>query len=176
MLSKYFVSRKASTIFLKDLVPDWTAIPEGLLITIKFSLSSIIKSSYLSLSLFVGTYWVIMFFSVCLILSILKTSTISFSSEKLKIDSLNISIKKIVKSKEINLVIPNSAIQNGADAIVLYQGTEMSFPNGTEIETENIIDAIVDAYLGKEERHYSFKTDRYQLMGSLLENTKYLHQ
>jgi hypothetical protein len=40
-----------------------------------------------------------------------------------------------------------------------------------EKDYQNIIDAIVDAYLGKEERHYSFKTDRYKLMGSLLEST-----
>jgi len=30
-----------SIIFLNDFVPDWTGIPVGLLITIKFSLSSI---------------------------------------------------------------------------------------------------------------------------------------
>lgn len=40
-----------------------------------------------------------------------------------------------------------------------------------EKDYENIIDVISDAYMGKEERHYSFKTDRYKLMGSLLENT-----
>ncbi len=36
---------------------------------------------------------------------------------------------------------------------------------------ETLIDAIVDAYLGKKERHYTFKTERYKLMGTLLENT-----
>lgn len=36
---------------------------------------------------------------------------------------------------------------------------------------EKFIDAIADAYLGKEERHYEFKTDRYKLLGKLLENT-----
>jgi len=40
-----------------------------------------------------------------------------------------------------------------------------------EKDFQNLIDVIVDAYLGKKERHYSFKTDRYKLMGSLLENT-----
>jgi len=36
---------------------------------------------------------------------------------------------------------------------------------------EKIIDEIVDRYLGKEERHYTFKTDRYKLLGTLLENS-----
>ena len=37
---KYFVSFKTSIIFLNDFVPDWTAIPAGLFITMKFSLFS----------------------------------------------------------------------------------------------------------------------------------------
>lgn len=36
---------------------------------------------------------------------------------------------------------------------------------------DKIIDAIVDAYLGKASRHYEFKTPRYKLLGMLLENT-----
>lgn len=36
---------------------------------------------------------------------------------------------------------------------------------------EKIIDAIVDAYLGKANREYEFKTPRYKLLGLLLENT-----
>ena len=36
---------------------------------------------------------------------------------------------------------------------------------------EKIIDEIADTYLGKKERHYSFKTDRYKLLGTLLENS-----
>ncbi len=40
-----------------------------------------------------------------------------------------------------------------------------------EKDFETIIDAIVESYLGKQHRHYSFKTDRYKLMGSLLEQT-----
>lgn len=40
-----------------------------------------------------------------------------------------------------------------------------------EKDFQNIIDAIIDAYMGKTERHHSFKTDRYKLMGSLLEGT-----
>ena len=38
-------------------------------------------------------------------------------------------------------------------------------------DNEKIIDEIVDTYLGKKERHYSFKTGRYRLLGTLLENS-----
>jgi hypothetical protein len=36
---------------------------------------------------------------------------------------------------------------------------------------DKIIDAIIDAYLGKKSRNYSFKTDRYRLLGTLLEKS-----
>jgi len=36
---------------------------------------------------------------------------------------------------------------------------------------EKLIDEIADTYLGKQERHYSFKTERYRLLGTLLENS-----
>ena len=36
---------------------------------------------------------------------------------------------------------------------------------------EKLIDSIVEAYLGKKSRTQSFKTDRYSLLGTLLENT-----
>jgi len=40
-----------------------------------------------------------------------------------------------------------------------------------EKDFDKIIDAIVDAYLGKHERNYTFKTDRYKLLGTLLEKS-----
>jgi len=40
-----------------------------------------------------------------------------------------------------------------------------------EKDFHDLIDAIVDAYLGKKERHYDFRTDTYKLIGTLLENT-----
>ncbi|HIP19824.1 MAG TPA: hypothetical protein EYG70_01725 [Sulfurimonas sp.] len=40
-----------------------------------------------------------------------------------------------------------------------------------EKDYEKIIDAIIEAYLGKKSRSHSFKTDRYALLGKLLENT-----
>ncbi len=43
----------------------------------------------------------------------------------------------------VDLVVPGNSFQNGADAVVLYLGDATSFPNGTAVSTENIIDAIV---------------------------------
>ena len=40
-----------------------------------------------------------------------------------------------------------------------------------EKDYEKIIDAIVEAYLGKKVRHHTFKTERYKLMGTLFENS-----
>ena len=42
---------------------------------------------------------------------------------------------------------------------------------GYEKDFEKIIDAIIDAYLGKKSRSYTFKTDRYKLLGKLLEKS-----
>ncbi len=42
-----------------------------------------------------------------------------------------------------DLIINNNALQNGADAVALYQGTATNFPNGTAITTEGLVDAIV---------------------------------
>ncbi len=40
-----------------------------------------------------------------------------------------------------------------------------------EKDYEKIIDEIADRYLGKEQKHYNFKTERYKLLGTLLENS-----
>ncbi len=40
-----------------------------------------------------------------------------------------------------------------------------------EKDSEKILVAISDAYLGKEDRNHSFKTPRYQLFGSIIDNT-----
>jgi len=42
---------------------------------------------------------------------------------------------------------------------------------GYEKDFEKIIDAIIDAYLNKKSRSYTFKTDRYRLLGQLLERS-----
>jgi hypothetical protein len=43
-----------------------------------------------------------------------------------------------------------------------------------EKDFETIIDAIIDAYLGKQKREHTFKTERYKLLGTLLEKTTIL--
>jgi len=40
-----------------------------------------------------------------------------------------------------------------------------------EKDFEKTVDAVIDAYLGKKSRSYSFKTDRYRLLGTLLEKS-----
>ncbi|QOP43720.1 hypothetical protein FJR45_07055 [Sulfurimonas sediminis] len=41
-----------------------------------------------------------------------------------------------------------------------------------EKDYEKLINAVIDAYLGKKERNYTFKTDRYTLLGTLLQNSE----
>ncbi len=43
----------------------------------------------------------------------------------------------------VDLVVPGNSFQNGADAVVLYFGDATSFPSGTAVTADNIIDAIV---------------------------------
>jgi hypothetical protein len=42
-----------------------------------------------------------------------------------------------------DIVIPNASIQNGADAIALYIGDAVDFPNGTAPTSANLMDAMV---------------------------------
>ncbi len=42
-----------------------------------------------------------------------------------------------------------------------------------EKDYEKLIDAIMDIYLGKTDKHTSFKTQRYQLLASLVDNTTF---
>jgi len=68
-----------------------------------------------------------------------------------------------------------------APLVVLYIGSvfHMAFYSmlgsfrlrGYEKDFEKIIDAIIEAYLGKKMRSYNFKTERYKLLGRLLENS-----
>jgi len=68
-----------------------------------------------------------------------------------------------------------------APLVVLYLGSvlHMSFYSmlgsfrlrGYEKDFEKIIDVIIDAYLGKQIRSYNFKTQRYKLLGKLLETS-----
>ncbi|HKZ55875.1 MAG TPA: Ig-like domain-containing protein [Anaerolineales bacterium] len=42
-----------------------------------------------------------------------------------------------------DIVFGNNLLQNGADAVALYNGDASSFPNGTSVTTANLIDAVV---------------------------------
>jgi len=42
-----------------------------------------------------------------------------------------------------SIVYSNDSLQNGADAVALYEGDASGFPNGTAVTTENLLDAIV---------------------------------
>ncbi len=43
----------------------------------------------------------------------------------------------------VDLVIPNNSIQNGADAVALFLGDASDFPAGTSVSTADLIDALV---------------------------------
>ena len=45
--------------------------------------------------------------------------------------------------QNVDLIIPNTAIQNGPDAVALYNSPASNFPNDTAVSTDNLIDAIV---------------------------------
>ncbi|MEL7420891.1 MAG: lamin tail domain-containing protein, partial [Cyanobacteria bacterium J06555_3] len=43
----------------------------------------------------------------------------------------------------VGLTFSNNTLQNGADAVALYQGDAADFPNGTVVTAEGLVDAIV---------------------------------
>ncbi|MEL7523952.1 MAG: lamin tail domain-containing protein, partial [Cyanobacteria bacterium J06553_1] len=43
----------------------------------------------------------------------------------------------------VGLTFGNSTLQNGADAVALYQGNATDFPNGTAVTADGLVDAIV---------------------------------
>ena len=43
----------------------------------------------------------------------------------------------------VDLVVPGNTFQNGADAVAIYQADAASFPNGTAVTTDNLVDALV---------------------------------
>jgi exonuclease III len=45
--------------------------------------------------------------------------------------------------ENVNIIFSNNFLQNGADAVALFQGNASDFPNGTAITTTNLVDAIV---------------------------------
>ena len=43
----------------------------------------------------------------------------------------------------VGLTFNNNGLQNGADAVAIYQGNATDFPNGTVVVSDNLVDAIV---------------------------------
>lgn len=43
----------------------------------------------------------------------------------------------------VDLIIADGTLQNGADAVALYAGSAAGFPNGTPVSTHNLVDAFV---------------------------------
>ena len=43
----------------------------------------------------------------------------------------------------VGLTLSNGTLQNGADAVAIYQGNASDFPNDTPVTTDNLVDAIV---------------------------------
>ncbi len=43
----------------------------------------------------------------------------------------------------VDLLLADGALQNGADAIAIYQGSDSDFPSGTAVTTTNLLDALV---------------------------------
>ena len=43
----------------------------------------------------------------------------------------------------VDLTFGPNTLQNGADAVAIYQGDASDFPNGTAVTTENLVDAVV---------------------------------
>jgi hypothetical protein len=43
----------------------------------------------------------------------------------------------------VDLIFPDNTLQNGADAVALYQANASSFPSGTAVITSSLVDAIV---------------------------------
>ncbi|QTD47748.1 endonuclease/exonuclease/phosphatase family protein [Sulfidibacter corallicola] len=43
----------------------------------------------------------------------------------------------------VDVSLPDSTVQNGADAVALYTANDTDFPNGTAVTTTNLVDAVV---------------------------------
>ncbi len=45
--------------------------------------------------------------------------------------------------ENVGVIIPSNALQNGQDAVALYEASAADFPNGTAVTTDNLVDAFV---------------------------------
>jgi hypothetical protein len=94
----------------------------------------------------------------------------NITSESMSIDFFGIPLPSFLIA--LWVVIP---------AIVLYLASVMHFSfysligsftlRKYEKDYETMMEALADAYIGLENRHHSFKTERYKLLGELIDNT-----
>ncbi len=67
----------------------------------------------------------------------------AFDLDSLRTDAQGYFVIGNIPGSHISPGDPSDWIQNGADAIALYYGNAADFPNGTSINTQNLIDAVV---------------------------------
>lgn len=92
------------------------------------------------------------------------------SSQTISINLLGIEIPPL--SVSIWSMIPLFVFYLASVAHITFYSVVGSFKlRKFEKDYNTIIDCISDAYLGKENRHHMFKTPKYQLLGSLIDNT-----
>ncbi|MDX1416763.1 MAG: ExeM/NucH family extracellular endonuclease [Candidatus Promineifilaceae bacterium] len=67
----------------------------------------------------------------------------SFDLDGLSTDSAGYFLLGNAGVTGVDLTFGNSSLQNGADAVALYAGNGSDFPNGTDLTTNNLVDALV---------------------------------
>jgi hypothetical protein len=67
----------------------------------------------------------------------------AFDLDTYVLDELGFFVVGNANAANVDLVIPNASIQNGADAMVIYIGDATDFPNGTAPSDANMVDAAV---------------------------------
>jgi hypothetical protein len=92
------------------------------------------------------------------------------TQDKISIDFFGIPMPSL--SVALWVIIPLLVLYVASVAHMAFYSLIGSFKlRKYEKDYEKIIDAIVDAYLGKKNRSYTFKTERYKLLGKLLDKT-----
>ena len=67
----------------------------------------------------------------------------AFDLDGMRTDALGYFVLGNAAVANVDLVIGNGALQNGADAVAVYEGNAADFPNGTVVTTNNLVDALV---------------------------------
>lgn len=91
------------------------------------------------------------------------------SQESIAIDLFGIPLPSL--SVALWVAIPMLVLYLASVAHISFYSLMGSFKlRKYEKDYEKVVDAIVDAYLAKENRHNVFKTPRYQLLGAIIDN------